>query len=84
MKKVIWLLPVMALFLVGCAGKQVQPEAKIVIQKEIEKKLTTPKEIEHNLTATKTNIKHCAAVDLQSPATVCDQADQHLYIFLLS
>ena len=39
MKKVIWLLPVMALFLVGCAGNKVQPEAKIVIQKVIEKKL---------------------------------------------
>ena len=39
MKKVIWLLPVMALFLVGCAGNKVQPEAKVVIQKVIEKKL---------------------------------------------
>ena len=33
MKKVIWLLPVMALFLVGCAGNKVKPEAKVVIQK---------------------------------------------------
>ena len=32
-------MPVMALFLVGCASKQVQPEAKVVIQKVIEKKL---------------------------------------------
>ena len=53
MKKVIWLLPVMALFLVGCASKQVQPEAKIVIQKEIEKKLPlnlanpTPLSLDH-------------------------------------
>ena len=39
MKKVIWLLPVMALFLIGCAGNKVQPEPKVVIQKEIEKKL---------------------------------------------
>ena len=39
MKKVIWLLPVMALFLVGCAGNKVKPEAKVVIQKVIEKKL---------------------------------------------
>ena len=39
MKKVIWLLPVMALFLVGCAGNKVKPEPKVVIQKVIEKKL---------------------------------------------
>ena len=39
MKKLIILLPVMALFLVGCAGNKVQPEAKVVIQKVIEKKL---------------------------------------------
>ena len=39
MKKLIILLPVMALFLVGCAGKTVQPESKVVIQKVIEKKL---------------------------------------------
>ena len=53
MKKVIWLLPVMALFLVGCAGNKVQPEAKVVIQKVIEKKLPlnianpTPLELGH-------------------------------------
>ena len=39
MKKLIWLLPVMALFLVGCAGNKVKPEPKVVIVKEIEKKL---------------------------------------------
>ena len=39
MKKLIILLPVMALFLVGCAGNKVQQEAKVVIQKVIEKKL---------------------------------------------
>ena len=39
MKKVIILLPLLALFLVGCAGTKVQPEPKVVIQKEIEKKL---------------------------------------------
>ena len=39
MKKLIILLPVLALFLVGCAGKAVQPESKVVIQKVIEKKL---------------------------------------------
>ena len=39
MKKLIILLPVMALFLVGCAGNKVKPEAKVVIQKVIEKKL---------------------------------------------
>ena len=39
MKKLIILLPVMALLLVGCAGTKVQPEPKVVIQKEIEKKL---------------------------------------------
>ena len=39
MKKLIILLPVLALFLVGCAGKEVQPESKVVIQKVIEKKL---------------------------------------------
>ena len=39
MKKLIILLPVLALFLVGCAGKKVQPESKVVIQKVIEKKL---------------------------------------------
>ena len=53
MKKVIWLLPVMALFLVGCAGNKVQPEAKVVIQKVIEKKLPlnianpTPLDLDH-------------------------------------
>jgi len=53
MKKVIWLLPVMALFLVGCAGNKVKPEAKVVIQKVIEKKLPlsianpTPLELDH-------------------------------------
>ena len=53
MKKVIWLLPVMALFLVGCAGNKVQPEAKVVIQKVIEKKLPlsianpAPLELDH-------------------------------------
>ena len=39
MKKVIILLPLLALFLVGCAGTKVQPEPKVVIQKEIENKL---------------------------------------------
>ena len=39
MKKVIILLPLLALFLVGCASNKVQPEPKVVIQKEIEKKL---------------------------------------------
>ena len=39
MKKVIILLPLLALFLVGCAGNKVQPEPKVVIVKEIEKKL---------------------------------------------
>jgi len=39
MKKLIILLPVLALFLVGCAGKKVQPEQKVVVQKVIEKKL---------------------------------------------
>ena len=39
MKKLIILLPVMALFLVGCATNKVQPEPKVVIQKVIEKKL---------------------------------------------
>tara|TARA_Y100000034_G_scaffold107647_1_gene137353 strand:- start:868 stop:1224 length:357 start_codon:yes stop_codon:yes gene_type:complete len=53
MKKVIWLLPVMALFLVGCAGNKVKPEAKVVIQKVIEKKLPlnitnpSPLELDH-------------------------------------
>ena len=53
MKKVIWLLPVMALFLVGCAGNKVKPEAKVVIQKVIEKKLPlsianpAPMELDH-------------------------------------
>ena len=39
MKKVIILLPLLALFLVGCAGNKVKPEPKVVIVKEIEKKL---------------------------------------------
>ena len=39
MKKVIILLPLLALFLVGCASTKVQPEPKVVIVKEIEKKL---------------------------------------------
>ena len=39
MNKVIILLPVMALFLVGCASNPVEPTAKVVIQKVIEKKL---------------------------------------------
>jgi len=53
MKKVIWLLPVMALFLVGCAGNKVKPESKVVIQKVIEKKLPlnianpTPLKLDH-------------------------------------
>ena len=53
MKKVIWLLPVMALFLVGCASNKVAPEPKVVIQKEIEKKLPlnlanpTPLSLDH-------------------------------------
>ena len=52
-KKLIILLPVMALFLVGCAGNKVQPEAKVVIQKVIEKKLPlnianpTPLDLDH-------------------------------------
>ena len=32
-------MPVVALFLVGCAGNKVKPEPKVVIQKVIEKKL---------------------------------------------
>ena len=53
MKKVIILLPLLALFLVGCAGNKVKPEAKVVIQKVIEKKLPlslanpTPLELDH-------------------------------------
>jgi len=40
MKKLIILLPVMALFLVGCASNPpAEPTAKVVIQKVIEKKL---------------------------------------------
>jgi len=39
MKKLIWLLPVMALLLVGCASNPVEPTEKVVIQKVIEKKL---------------------------------------------
>ena len=39
MKKVMILLPLLALFLVGCAGNKVKPESKVVIQKVIEKKL---------------------------------------------
>ena len=39
MKKLIILLPVMALFLVGCSMTKVKPEEKVVIQKVIEKKL---------------------------------------------
>ena len=39
MKKLIILLPVLALLLVGCATNKVQPEPKVVIQKVIEKKL---------------------------------------------
>ena len=39
MKKLIILLPVMALFLVGCANTPVAPTQKVVIQKVIEKKL---------------------------------------------
>ncbi len=39
MKKLIWLVPVMALFLVGCSMTKVKPEQKVVIQKVIEKKL---------------------------------------------
>ena len=39
MKKLIILLPLLALFLVGCACTKVQPESKVVIQKVIEKKL---------------------------------------------
>ena len=39
MNKVIILLPVMALFLVGCASNPVEPTQKVVIQKVIEKKL---------------------------------------------
>jgi len=53
MKKLIILLPVMALFLVGCASNPVEPTAKVVIQKVIEKKLPLnihdpePLELEH-------------------------------------
>ena len=39
MKKMIILLPLLALFLVGCAGNKVKSEPKVVIQKVIEKKL---------------------------------------------
>ena len=40
MKKLIWLLPVMALFIVGCAGTpKIKTVEKIVTQKVIEKKL---------------------------------------------
>ena len=39
MKKLIILLPVMALFLVGCSMTKIKPEEKVVIQKVIEKKL---------------------------------------------
>ena len=39
MKKLIILLPVIALFLVGCASNPVEPTQKVVIQKVIEKKL---------------------------------------------
>ena len=39
MKKLIILLPLLALFLVGWAGNKVKPEPKVVIQKVIEKKL---------------------------------------------
>ena len=39
MKKLIILLPVMALFLAGCSMTKVKPEEKVVIQKVIEKKL---------------------------------------------
>jgi hypothetical protein len=39
MKKLIILLPVLALFLVGCAGVKIKPESKVVIKKVIEKKL---------------------------------------------
>ena len=39
MKKLIILLPVLALFLVGCASNPIEPTEKIVIQKVIEKKL---------------------------------------------
>ena len=35
----IILLPLLALFLVGCAGNKVKSEPKVVIQKVIEKKL---------------------------------------------
>ena len=53
MKKLIILLPVMALFLVGCANTPVEPTQKVVIQKVIEKKLPLnildpePLELEH-------------------------------------
>ena len=39
MKKVIILLPLLALFLIGCSMTKVKPEQKVVIQKVIEKKL---------------------------------------------
>ena len=40
MKKLIWLSPVMELFLVGCASNPpAKPTEKVVIQKVIEKKL---------------------------------------------
>ena len=40
MKKLIWLLPVMALFLVGCAGTpEIRTVEKVVTKKVIEKKL---------------------------------------------
>ena len=40
MKKLIWLLPVMALFLVGCAGTpELRTVEKIITKKVIEKKL---------------------------------------------
>ena len=53
MKKLIILLPVLALFLVGCASNPVEPTQKVVIQKVIEKKLPLniidpePLELEH-------------------------------------
>ena len=54
MKKLIWLLPVMALFLVGCASNPpAKPTEKVVIQKVIEKKLplniidAEPLELDH-------------------------------------
>ena len=40
MKKLIWLLPVMALFIVGCASSpEIRTVEKIVTKKVIEKKL---------------------------------------------